>query len=263
MRGVTLTPSPPLGERAGVRGNTSMPKKKQDTFKFWAVVPAAGIGTRMGGEIPKQYLPLLGRPIIAHTLACLCNHPRISGVVVALAAQDRWWPEIPMDFARAPLVAAGGDERRDSVLSGLHVLSEHAADDDWVLVHDAVRPCLRDEDMDRLMNELCLDEVGGLLATPVRDTMKRSDSDNRVRETVSRQSLWHALTPQMFRLGALRDAIRLTVDEDRDVFDEAQAMEVAGGHPRLVQGHEDNIKITRPQDLRLAEMILTHREQKT
>lgn len=168
-----------------------------------------------------------------------------------------------MDFARAPLVAAGGDERRDSVLSGLHVLSGHAADDDWVLVHDAVRPCLRDEDMDRLMNELCLDEVGGLLATPVRDTMKRSNGDNRVRETVSRQSLWHALTPQMFRLGALRDAIRLTVDEDRDVTDEAQAMELAGGRPRLVQGHEDNIKITRPQDLRLAEMILTHREQKT
>ena len=231
----------------------------QTSLRFWAVVPAAGIGSRMGGDIPKQYLPLLGRPIIAHTLARLCNHPRISGVVVVLAADDPWWPEIRPACARAPLVVAGGEERRDSVLSGLDALTGHASNDDWVLVHDAVRPCLRDEDIDRLIDALSADEVGGLLATPVRDTMKRAGGDNRVRETVSRASLWHAQTPQMFRLGALRDALRLSVDEGRDVTDEAQAMELTGARPRLVQGHEDNIKITRPEDLKLAEMLLSRR----
>lgn len=236
-----------------------MVAEKRIEPRFWAVVPAAGIGTRMGGEIPKQYLPLLGRPIIEHTLARLCNHPRISGVVVVLAADDRWWPEIPMKYSRPLLVAAGGEERRDSVLSGLDRLSERASGEDWVMVHDAVRPCLRDEDIDRLMNELWADEVGGLLAIPARDTMKRAGGNNRVRETVSRESLWQAQTPQMFRLRALREAIQLTVDEDRDVTDEAQAMELAGARPRLVQGHEDNIKITRREDLELAEMFLMRR----
>lgn len=237
-----------------------MAAENRNEPRFWAVVPAAGIGTRMGGEIPKQYLTLLERPIIEHTLARLCNHRRISGVVVVLAADDRWWPEMEMKYSQPLLVAAGGEERRDSVLSGLDRLSERASDEDWVLVHDAVRPCLRDEDIDRLMNELSADEVGGLLAIPVRDTMKRAGSNNRVRETVSRESLWLAQTPQMFRLGALRDAIRLAVDEDRDVTDEAQAMELAGARPRLVQGHEDNIKITRRDDLELAEMFLMRRQ---
>ena len=239
-----------------------MVAENQVGLRFWAVVPAAGIGARMGGEVPKQYLSLLGRPIIVHTLARLCNHPRISGVVVALAADDRWWPEIQTQYIRTPLVVAGGEERRDSVLGCLDALTEHASNEDWVLVHDAVRPCLRDEDIDRLMDALWSDEVGGLLATPVKDTMKRARGDNRVSETVNRESLWHALTPQMFRLGALREAIRLSIDEDRVVTDEAQAMEFTGACPRLVQGHEDNIKITRPEDLKLAEMFLTRREEK-
>ena len=215
----------------------------------------------MGGDIPKQYLPLLGRPVIAHTLARLCNHRRIAGVIVAVAADDRWWPEIPLDFANTPMVVDGGAERRDSVLNGLAGLSGHASDDDWVLVHDAVRPCLRGADIDRLMDTLSTDAVGGLLATRVRDTMKRCSADLRVRETVSRESLWQAQTPQMFRLGALRDAIQLSVDEDRDVTDEAQAMELSGARPRLVEGHEDNIKITRPEDLMLAETFLSHRQE--
>jgi len=238
-----------------------MVAENQNGLRFWAVVPAAGIGARMGGEIPKQYLSLLGRPIIAHTLERLCNHPRISGVVVALAADDRWWPEIQTQLTRPPLVAAGGDERRDSVLSSLDALTEHASMDDWVLVHDAVRPCLRDEDMDRLMNALWSDEVGGLLAMPVKDTMKRAAGDGRISETVSRESLWYAQTPQMFRLGALRDAIRQCVDAGRKVTDEAQAMELTGARPRLVQGHEGNIKITQPEDLKLAEIFLTRMEE--
>lgn len=238
-----------------------MAHDEQTGVRFWAVVPAAGIGTRMGGEIPKQYLPLLGRPVIAHTLARLCNHPRISAVVVVLAADDRWWPELSMNYSRPLLVATGGEERRDSVLSGLDALSGRASNEDWVLVHDAVRPCLRDEDIERLMNELWTDEVGGLLAIPARDTMKRCGANNRVRETVSREFLWQAQTPQMFRLKALRDAIRLTLNEDRDVTDEAQAMELAGARPRLVQGREDNIKITRRGDLELAEMYLMRRQE--
>ena len=240
-----------------------MTDEKQSGSKFWAVVPAAGIGLRMGGETPKQYLPLLGRPLLAHTLARLCNHPRISGVVVALAADDRWWPEMRSEYARPPVVVAGGAERRDSVLRGLDALSEQAHALDWVLVHDAVRPCLRDEDIDRLMDTLSADEVGGLLALPVKDTMKRSSSDKRVCETVSREFLWHAQTPQMFRLGALRDAIRLSVDEGRNVTDEAQAMERMGARPRLVQGHAENIKITRSQDLELAAMFLAQREERS
>ncbi|MDX2312748.1 MAG: 2-C-methyl-D-erythritol 4-phosphate cytidylyltransferase [Gammaproteobacteria bacterium] len=232
-----------------------------NTAKFWAVIPAAGIGSRMGGEIPKQYLPLLGRAVIAHTLECLCNHPRISGVVVAIAADDRWWSQISLEFATTPMVVDGGTERRDSVLNGLARLSSHASGDDWVLVHDAVRPCLRAGDIDRLMDVLSADEVGGLLAIPVRDTIKRCSADHRVRETVSRESLWQAQTPQMFRLGELRDAIQLSVDEDRHVTDEAQAMELSGARPRLVEGHEDNIKITRPEDLTLAETFLSHRKE--
>ncbi len=241
-----------------------MADDEQANRRFWAVVPAAGVGTRMGGERPKQYLPLLGRPIIAHTLARLCNHARIDGVVVALAADDKWWPLIhdsQPGFSRAPLVVTGGRERRDSVLCGLEALSERASARDWVLVHDAVRPCLRDIDIDRLIEALSTDEVGGLLAIPVKDTMKRGGGDQRVRETVSRESLWHAQTPQMFRLAALRDAIRLSIEEDRDVTDEAQAMELAGARPRLVPGDEENIKITRREDLALAEFILSRREQ--
>lgn len=238
-----------------------MTDDNQSSPRFWAVVPAAGIGTRMGGEVPKQYLSLLGRPVIAHTLARLCNHPRISGVMVALAADDRWWPEIRTQFTRPPLVAAGGDERCDSVLNSLDALTGHASMEDWVLVHDAVRPCLRAEDIDRLMDQLCSDQVGGLLAMPVKDTMKRADGDGRISETVSRECLWHAQTPQMFRLGALRDAIRRCVDAGRKVTDEAQAMELTGARPRLVQGHADNIKITQPEDLKLAEMFLTRREE--
>jgi 2-C-methyl-D-erythritol 4-phosphate cytidylyltransferase len=240
-----------------------MAHDEQSQVKFWAVVPAAGIGTRMGGDIPKQYLPLLGRPIIEHTLARLCDHGRISGVVVVLSDEDRWWPETAMKYSRPLLVAAGGAERRDSVLNGLDALAGRASDQDWVLVHDAVRPCLRAEDIDRLMDELWADEVGGLLAVPVKDTMKRAGSNNRVRETVSREFLWQAQTPQMFRLRALRDAIQLTVDEDRDVTDEAQAMELAGARPRLVEGHEDNIKITRRADLELAEIYLTRRREES
>ena len=227
----------------------------------WAIVPAAGIGKRMGSTIPKQYLPLAGRPVIAWTLDTLLHHPRINGLVVAIGAEDEWWPEVAASLADIkPLrVVTGGAERCHSVLNGLEALRQHADLTDWVLVHDAARPCLAVADLDRLMNELADDPVGGLLAAPVRDTLKQADSAGRVATTVDRSRLWHALTPQMFRLGRLRDALNAALARGLLVTDEAGAMEAAGFAPRLIEGRADNVKITRPEDLALAEFYLAHR----
>ena len=213
----------------------------------------------MGGETPKQYLPLLRRPVIAHTLERLCTHPRVAGVVVAIAGDDRWWAGVaaaPMPGGLTPRAVSGGAQRCHSVLAGLEALAGEAGPRDWVLVHDAVRPCLRRDDLDRLLSELGADEVGGLLGVRVKDTMKRADADGAVRATVDREGLWHAQTPQMFRLGALRAALGELVDAGRTVTDEAEAMELAGMRPRLVEGHDDNIKITRREDMALAELFL-------
>jgi 2-C-methyl-D-erythritol 4-phosphate cytidylyltransferase len=210
----------------------------------------------MARGVPKQYLPLAGRRVIEHTLERLGNHPRISGVVVAVSARDELWPSLQLT-AKAPILTApGGRERSDSVLNALQRLREEASSQDWVLVHDAVRPCVRREDLDRLMREAEADAVGGLLALPVTDTLKRADSEGRVAETVERAGLWRAMTPQMFRLEALAEALQSAIEAGVHVTDEAAAMEHAGLRPRLVPGHGDNIKITYPQDLALAELYL-------
>ncbi|TVR61379.1 MAG: 2-C-methyl-D-erythritol 4-phosphate cytidylyltransferase [Candidatus Competibacteraceae bacterium] len=229
--------------------------------RYWAVVPAAGVGQRMGSAIPKQYLPLVGRPVIVHTLETLLRYPPLAGVVVAIGADDGWWPAmaIEIDSAKLLRVVTGGVERGQSVLNGLEALREWASPDDWVLVHDAARPCLSTEDLDRLLAELDADPVGGLLAVPVRDTLKQADAAGRVTTTVDRSRLWHALTPQVFRLGLLRDALRDALARGLTVTDEAAAMEAAGFAPRLVEGRADNVKITRPEDLALAEFYLTRR----
>jgi 2-C-methyl-D-erythritol 4-phosphate cytidylyltransferase len=225
-------------------------------MRYWGVIPAAGVGARMGADVPKQYLPLAGRPLIAHAVERLARHPRVSGTVVVLARDDCWWDAL--DRAALPAVrrAVGGAERYQSVLNGLDALSAEAVADDWVLVHDAARPCLRPADVDRLMRALADHPVGGLLGLPVRDTMKRADARGRVVETVSREGLWHALTPQMFRFGLLRQALRAVVEGGRPVTDEAQAVEIAGHSPRMVEGSPDNIKVTHPSDLALAELYL-------
>jgi 2-C-methyl-D-erythritol 4-phosphate cytidylyltransferase len=227
----------------------------------WAVVPAAGAGKRMGSATPKQYLSLLGRPIIAHTLMALLRHPRIDGALVVVDPEDDRWPAVAaeLETAKPLLRAVGGAERCHSVSNGLDALRERAAPSDWVLVHDAARPCLTAEDLDRLLAGLADDPVGGLLATPVRDTLKQADLAGRVATTVDRSRLWHALTPQMFRLDLLRAALRSALARGLLVTDEAAAMEAAGFAPRLVEGRADNIKITRPEDLALAEFILAHR----
>ena len=229
--------------------------------RHWALVPAAGIGKRMGSTVPKQYLPLAGRPVIAHALATLLAHPRIVGVVVAIGAEDEWWPTVAAEFTTAkPLrVVTGGAERCHSVLNGLEELGKQATLTDWVLVHDAARPCLTAEDLDRLLAELAEDPVGGLLAVPVRDTLKQADNTGRVAATVDRSRLWHALTPQMFRLGRLHEALRAALARGLLVTDEAAAMEAAGFASRLIEGRADNLKITRPEDLALAEFYLTRR----
>ncbi len=229
--------------------------------RHWALVPAAGAGRRMGSTVPKQYLPLLGRPVIAHALTILLDHPRIDGVVVAIDARDEWWPTVVAGLDAAKLLpsARGGAERCHSVLNGLETLRERAAPNDWVLVHDAARPCLTPADLDRLLSELADDPVGGLLAAPVRDTLKQADLAGRIAATVDRSRLWHALTPQMFRLGMLHDALRAALARGLLVTDEAAAMEATGFAPRLIEGRMDNLKITRPEDLALAEFFLSRR----
>lgn len=229
--------------------------------KYWAIVPAAGVGSRMQSQTPKQYLPLLNKPIIEHSLQRLLDHPKISGLVVALGDHDAYWSDVNLKTVKPVIRVNGGEERCHSVLNALNeLLSENQKLDvnanDWVLVHDAARPCIRSGDIDLLISSLEVHEVGGLLALPVRDTMKRQNTTQHVSETVDRNGLWHALTPQMFPLEILRDAVHEAIESDSIITDESSAIERLGKKPLLVEGHEDNIKITRPVDLNLAEMYM-------
>ena len=227
-----------------------------DVNALWCVVPAAGRGARFGGDIPKQYLPLAGRPLILHTLERLAAHPRVAGLMVVLSAQDRWWPQVRESNGKPVLhTAIGGGERADSVLSGLRALPDSVGDADFVLVHDAARPCLRYEDLGRLILEGS--KAGGaLLAAPLRDTLKRANGGGRSIETEAREARWRAFTPQMFRRGELMIALERARNDGVIVSDDAQAMERCGFHPLLVEGAEDNIKVTTPADLKLAEFLL-------
>ncbi len=223
---------------------------------LWIVIPAAGVGRRMGADVPKQYLALQGKPILVHAIERLAALPGVKGVMVAISETDEYWPALDLSLHVPLWTCAGGVERCHSVLNALTDLGLHAADEDWVLVHDAARPCVRHDDLEKLLATLEADAVGGLLAMPVRDTMKRAEADGRVVTTEPREGLWHALTPQMFRLGLLRHALEEAIEAEDLVTDESAAMERAGYRPRLVEGHGDNIKITRPEDLALAEFFL-------
>lgn len=230
--------------------------KKQN---IWVIIPAAGVGKRMGSDTPKQYLSLNNKTILEHTLNVFDKHHSISEIVVAISKGDEYWPTLNINLSKPLHIAHGGNERCDSVLNGLKFLENKANDDDWVLVHDAARPCLRHEDLTLLLESLIDNEVGGILAVPVRDTMKRS-SNNLIKETVDREGLWHALTPQMFRFGLLKYAIESALNQNEVITDEASAIELAGHQPVLVEGHADNIKITRPEDLALAAFFLRQAE---
>lgn len=219
-------------------------------------MPAAGSGQRFGQELPKQYMPLAGRTVIEWSLAPFVDDPRCRGIVVALAAADARFGTLPVAGEGRVRTVTGGAQRADSVLAALE--SMDAPDEEWVLVHDAARPCITRVEIDALLESAGSDAVGGLLAVPLADTLKR-EQEGRVRETPSRESLWRALTPQMFRLGALRHALRAARSAGRTPTDEAQALEWLGQHPRLVAGSEMNLKITTAADLELAAAILSQR----
>lgn len=235
---------------------------------IWVIIPAAGVGKRMGSDTPKQYLTLNDKTVIEHTLDVFDSHDSISEIIVAVSNEDEYWPSLNVKLSKPLHKTNGGKERCDTVLNGLIFLEDKAAADDWVLVHDAARPCLRLEDLTLLLETLQENEIGGILAIPVRDTMKRSiDNTKLIKETVDRESLWHALTPQMFRFSLLKNALESALTNNEVITDEASAIELAGYHPVLVEGHADNLKITRPEDLALAafflrQVDLEHQEEK-
>ncbi|MBD8880972.1 2-C-methyl-D-erythritol 4-phosphate cytidylyltransferase [Rhodanobacter sp. 7MK24] len=222
---------------------------------LWCVVPAAGRGMRMGADCPKQYLPLAGKPLIAHTLERLAAHPRIAGLLVVLGARDELWPGIETLHGKPVRVAIGGAERSDSVLAGLNALPSEVENADFVLVHDAARPCVRAKDITQLI-ERASGTDGGLLGAPLRDTLKRAGEGDCSLATEPRDQRWRAFTPQMFRRGELVAALGAVSNDGRAVSDEAMAMELAGFRPLLVEGAEDNIKVTTAADLALAEFLL-------
>ena len=227
---------------------------------IWAVLPAAGIGRRMGSSIPKQYLSIDGAPLILHSLRRLSAVKKIEKIVVVIHPEDSRWAEleksIKEEFGNRIITVMGGGERYQSVLNGLTALTEFAGKDDWVLVHDAVRPCVRTSDIENLIQKVSLHSRGGLLGSPVDNTLKRVDKELTVIETVDRESYWNALTPQMFRFALLKESIQTVVVSGEQVTDEAGAREVAGFKPIMIAGHKDNIKITVEADLVLASQIL-------
>lgn len=223
---------------------------------IWAVVPAAGRGSRVGGDVPKQHRPILGRPLIRHTLERLAAHPRIAGLMVVLAADDSVWPGWRELRGKPVHTAIGGAERADSVLAGLAALPDAVRAQDWVLVHDAARPCLRHDDLDRLLDHGCAHDVGAILAVPVSDTLKRDDGHGNIARTEPRAGLWRALTPQLFRRGTLQRALAAAAQAGIAITDEAMALERLGLSPMLIEGAADNIKVTTPADLAFAEFLL-------
>lgn len=230
--------------------------------RYFAIVPAAGSGSRFGAEKPKQYLDLLGRPLLFHTLQALVCTPEIERVWVVLSPDDDWWSQYDWSELGSKLetLRCGGATRAASVANGLQAALMVASDDDWILVHDAARPCLARSMLNALFTELATDPVGGLLAVPVADTIKRADADGRVAVTEPRDGLWQAQTPQMFRYGRLRQALENARAAGREVTDEASAIEADAAAPKLVRGDATNLKVTYPADLVLAAMILRGRK---
>jgi 2-C-methyl-D-erythritol 4-phosphate cytidylyltransferase len=229
--------------------------------KYWVIIPAAGTGNRMGTEIPKQYLKITGRTILEHTISRFIPLTNIEGIIVVISQNDSYWSNLELSRHEKVMTTIGGKARYHSVLNGLYRLSEVTGGNDWVLVHDAARPCIRMEDIIALIGEISNHADGGLLGIPARDTMKRADMNNEITGTISRVGLWHALTPQMFRNEALQHAIEKAIANNIELTDEAQAMEYAGFKPKFVTGHPDNIKITHLNDLRLAELFILQQEQ--
>ncbi|MCF7361346.1 2-C-methyl-D-erythritol 4-phosphate cytidylyltransferase [Vibrio diazotrophicus] len=225
-----------------------------------AVVPAAGVGSRMQADRPKQYLKLLGKTVLEHTVSKLLAHPKVSKVVVAVSEDDPYFSTLALANHPQVIRVNGGKERADSVLSALNYICKHEVSE-WVLVHDAARPCFTDQDVTRLIECAENHSVGAILAAPVRDTMKRSDELQNIDHTVERSNLWHALTPQMFRTLPLREVLIDGLASKANITDEASAFERLNLSPALVNGRADNIKITQPEDLALAEFYLSRNKE--
>ena len=227
--------------------------------KVFAIVPAAGQGTRIGDAVPKQYLAIAGQPMMYHSIHALAAVSRIERIFVILSPEDKHWEKHDWSRVQSKLetIHGGGAHRPETVLNALKALDGRAAKDDWILVHDAARPCIGTELVEQFLDEMGEDPIGGLLGMPVADTLKRAEEGPRVVDTVSRVNLWRAQTPQMFRYEMLRRGL----ERKPDATDEAQAIEALGHAPRMVEGENLNIKVTFAEDLQLAEMILKLRAQ--
>jgi 2-C-methyl-D-erythritol 4-phosphate cytidylyltransferase len=238
-----------------------MTQSSNSSDALWIVIPAAGAGRRIPNSLPKQYLRIAGRSVLEWTVEIFLRRDDVAGVVVVVAPEDGEWQKVSVASHARVSKTIGGAERAHSVLNGLLALDGRAQSRDWVLVHDAARPCLADSDLQLLIDALRDDEVGGILATPLSDTLKESDADGRVKRTLPREQLWRALTPQMFRFDVLRRALQRAINADEAITDEASAVEALGLRVRLIKGRADNLKITLAEDLDLAQAILERRSR--
>ena len=235
--------------------------KLMSTPRVHVLIPAAGRGTRYGGAVLKQYLPIDGKAVLVHSIRAFQFHPQISGITVVLAEDDQWFESAVGSLASTVETVIGGDTRAQSVRNGLQFITEKHPDTKWVLVHDGARPCLSPHSLDRLLEQGLKSPDGAVLGMPVSDTLKRAGDDKEISATVDRRGLWAAQTPQLFRIRALAEAIDAAQREGCELTDEASAMEFVGAKPKLVMGSVANIKITHPSDLAIAEALLGRKEQ--
>ena len=230
--------------------------KTNSSIKYWVIIPAAGVGSRMNADRPKQYLPLINKTVIEHTLDKLLGYPLFDRLLVGISPEDQYWERLPVSHSSRVTRYEGGKQRVDTVLNGLKSIAGEASSGDWVLVHDVARPCILLEDIDRMISELEESQVGGILGVPVADTVKKV-VDGSIVDTVDRSSLWRAYTPQMFRYETLLRALENGLAKGVVITDEASAIEAEGLVPKMIQGSAENIKITQPGDLELAEIYLS------
>ena len=224
----------------------------------WAIIPAGGIGSRMSATVPKQYIKLHGRTVLHHTLSRICANPEIKGVVIGVSPDDDWWSRDKFTHSKVLGIYEGGAERADTVLNGLKYLDslDPVSRSDWALVHDAVRPCLMQQDIYNLLTAARASGVGAVLGKALVDTLKSVDEENIIHSTVGRNKLWRAFTPQVFRIGQLIQAMEDSASTGLQITDESMAMEQSGMLPALVEGHSSNIKITVSGDLDIVELFL-------
>ena len=233
--------------------------KQQSTPRIWVIVPAAGSGQRMAESIPKQYLQIQGKTILETTLDLFLKNEQIDKVVVTLAADDLLWPTLACASNTKIISTLGGSSRALSVYHGLVAMKTLVSEADWVVVHDAARPCLSTSALNDFIQKLSGHAVGGILAMPAKDTLKLSKSDTpEILQTLSRDNVWHAQTPQMFRYGLLLNAMQQALKSEHEITDEASAMELAGYSPQLIESNSRNLKVTTPEDLAMATFLLTN-----